>query len=46
MVQADSKQKRVALKNKKQEEFDRQRDKVIASLDLNEEGPPMGKLAK
>lgn len=42
-----SKQKRVALKNKKQEEFDKQRDKVVSFLDLNEETTPAsGKLAK
>lgn len=42
-----SKQKRVALKNKKQEDFEKQRDKIVSFLDLNEEiNPASGKLAK
>jgi hypothetical protein len=36
-----------ALKNKKQEELEEKRAKVLAALDLNEEAPaPIGKLAK
>lgn len=43
----DSKTKRVALKNKKADDFNRKRDGILAALDLNEESEmPVGKLAK
>lgn len=41
-----SKNYRNALKNKKQEELEEKRAKVLSALDLNEEPPVQGKLAK
>lgn len=45
MLQIDSKTRRVALKNRKQEEFDKQRDHILHCLDLNEDNQS-GKIAK
>jgi hypothetical protein len=40
-----SKAKRINIKNKKEEEFDKKRDKILQSLDLNS-NEPLGKTAK
>lgn len=44
----DSKNRRVALKNKKADDFNRKREGILAALDLNddENDKPIGKLAK
>ena len=44
-VPLSSKAKRINIKNKKEEEFDKKRDKILQSLDLNS-NEPLGKTAK
>ncbi len=42
----NSKQKKMALKNKKLEEFEKKREKIIDFLDLNSDASNQGKFGK